>query len=419
MEEMKFWKIKQHMPAVVLEDIPAAVAAAFDQVGDRAADLKGKTVGIAVGSRGISHMDTIVKEVVANVKRMGGIPTVFGAMGSHGNGNAEGQREMLASLGFTESTVGAAIQCSAEALELGTTPHGAKVYGNPLAFSFDRVILMNRIKPHTDFEDRTESGILKLLAIGIGNPMGAQMVHAKALSIGYGDAIRDAAHMLLEKIPVAFAIAITENWKHETSRIVPFLPEILEEEEAALLAKVKEETVRLPMDDLDVLLVQEAGKNISGTCVDTKVVGRICITGQKEPEKPKIRIVTVLDFTEESHGNAMGLGVVDLITRRAFDKIQIDATALTGTTSLCLHQAKIPCVARNDKEAVEVALRAACVTEPSTCRMAYIKNTNALEELAVSEAVYEELKDRPGIEVISGPFTLHFDENDALLPVLE
>ena len=306
MEEMKFWKIKQHMPAVVLEDIPAAVAAAFDQVGDRAADLKGKTVGIAVGSRGISHMDTIVKEVVANVKRMGGIPTVFGAMGSHGNGNAEGQREMLASLGITESTVGAAIQCSAEALELGTTPHGAKVYGNPLAFSFDRVILMNRIKPHTDFEDRTESGILKLLAIGIGNPMGAQMVHAKALSIGYGDAIRDAAHMLLEKIPVAFAIAITENWKHETSRIVPFLPEILEEEEAALLAKVKEETVRLPMDDLDVLLVQEAGKNISGTCVDTKVVGRICITGQKEPEKPKIRIVTVLDFTEESHGNAMG-----------------------------------------------------------------------------------------------------------------
>lgn len=282
--------------------------------------------------------------------------------------------------------------------------------GAKTALDFDKMIIINRIKGHTDFEDITESGLCKLLAIGIGNHQGATNIHANALRLGYGPAIRKAAALMSEKLPVIFGIAITENWKQETNGIQGALPEKLLKTEMALLEKVKNSSFKLPVADLDTLIIQEAGKNISGTCVDTKVVGRIMIPGQAEPAAPKIKTVAVLDFTEASHGNAMGLGVVDIITKRAFAKIDIEATSITGMTSTCLLQAKIPCVAPNDLKAIEVSFTSTGIEETEALKAIYIKNTSSLEYMAVSEKVFDTIKDKANIEKISEPFELTFDE---------
>ncbi len=406
----KFVMIKQSYQADKIADIPEAVSKAVRETEYDLENLKGKTVGIAVGSRGISNLAAIVKTVVDLVKEHQGRPIIFAAMGSHGAGTPSGQEEILQSLGITAESMGAEISWTTESVLYGKAKNGMKVYGAKAALAFDKVILINRIKCHTDFQDITESGLCKLLAIGIGNHQGAANIHANALRLGYGTAIRQAAELMLEKLPVIFGIAITENWKQETNCIQGVLPQKLLETEMALLKKAKSSSIKLPVADFDTLIVQEAGKNISGTCVDTKVVGRIMIPGQAEPASPKIKTVAVLDFTEVSHGNAMGLGVVDIITKRAFEKIDIEATSITGMTSTCLLQAKIPCVAPNDLKAIKVAFTATGIEETEAIRAIYIKNTSSLEYMAVSEKVFATIKDNANIEKISEPFELAFDE---------
>ena len=407
----KFVMIKQNYGAEKIDDIEKAVR---NTVYSSKADLErlnGKTVGIAVGSRGINKIDEVVKSLVRIVKEYKGVPTVFNAMGSHGGGTPEGQREVLESIGITESSVEAPVKTCAESSFLGITENDMDVYCNKLALKFDYIILINRIKPHTDFEDVTESGIYKLMAIGLGNPEGASIIHSNALRVGYGQAIRDAGNLMLKKLPVFLAVAVTENWKHQLNYVEASLPENIFEFETRILAKVKKELVHLPSDDIDTLIIRDAGKNISGTCVDTKVVGRIMIAGQKEPEKPNIKSIAVLNFTDESHGNAMGLGIVDIITKRVFDKIDINATSLTGITSKCLLQAKIPCVAPNDYEAVKTAFESSKVKNPEETKAAFIRDTNSLEKIAISIPLYEQIKGNNHIEIISGPFSLEFDEN--------
>lgn len=406
----RFVMIKQNYQADKIADIPEAVIKAVREIEYDLDSLKGQTVGIAVGSRGISNLGTIVKTVVDLVKEHQGRPIIFAAMGSHGASTPSGQEEILHSLSITAESMGAEIIWTTESVLYGKAKNGMEVYGAKTALDFDKMIIINRIKGHTDFEDITESGLCKLLAIGIGNHQGATSIHANALRLGYGPAIREAAALMLEKLPVIFGIAITENWKQETNGIQGVLPEKLLKTEMALLEKVKNSSIKLPLADLDTLIIQEAGKNISGTCVDTKVVGRIMIPGQAEPAAPKIKTVAVLDFTEASHGNAMGLGVVDIITKRAFAKIDIEATSITGMTSTCLLQAKIPCVAPNDLKAIEVSFTSTGIEETESLRAIYIKNTSSLEYMAVSEKVFDAIKDKANIEKISEPFELTFDE---------
>lgn len=280
----KFVMIKQNYPAEKINDTEEAVRDAINVYKTKLSMLKDKKVGIAVGSRGINKIDQVVRAIVRIVKENGGSPVIFNAMGSHGGGTPEGQREVLESIGITESNVEAPIKTCAESTFLGITENDIDVYCNKLALKFDYVILVNRIKPHTDFEDVTESGLFKLMAIGLGNPEGASIIHSNALRMGYGPAIREAGSLMLKKLPVFLALAVTENWKHELNYVEATLPENLLEFEKRILAKVKKELVHLPSDDIDSLIIRDAGKNISGTCVDTKVVGRIMIAGQKEPE---------------------------------------------------------------------------------------------------------------------------------------
>ncbi len=413
----KFVLIKQNYKAEKINNIKETIRKTINDSGFDLNELKYKNIGIAVGSRGISNIKEIVIEIVKIVKENRGNPVIFAAMGSHGGGTANGQKEILSSLGITENEIGAPIRVCSESVYYGTAENGMKVFGNPIALEFDKVILVNRIKPHTDFEDITESGIYKLMAIGIGNPIGADNIHTNAIAMGYGPAIRAAGELMLKKLHVAFAIGITENWKHETNLIEAILPENLLHSEAKILENVKNSMVRLPLDKFDTLIIREAGKNISGTCVDTKVVGRIMIAGQKEPETPKINTIAVLNFTDESHGNSMGLGVVDIITRKVFDKIDIDATSLTGTTSKCLLQAKIPCVAQNDIKAIETAFLASGTEDSEKLKAIIIENTNSLEYMFMSEAAYNEIKENKNIEKIDEFFELKFDENGSLMKI--
>lgn len=417
----KFINIRQHHPArPEILDIPAAVHETIEGCGADMSTLSGKTVGIAVGSRGIKNIYIIVRAAADEVKHAGGVPKVFAAMGSHGGGTPEGQREVLAALGVTEESTGCEIITGVDSVYYGMGENGTEVYANPIALGFDRVILINRIKMHTDFEDITESGIYKLMAVGLGNPKGAGIIHACSHTVGYGAAIRNAGRVILDRLPVIFALAITENWKHETDSIEAILPENLLETEKRILKEVKAGAIALPLKVFDVLIIEQAGKQFSGTTIDTKVVGRIRIAGEREPEFPKIKNIAVLDFTKESHGNAMGLGIADIISRRAYDNINIADTSLTGVTSTCLDQAKIPCVAPDDKTAIETCFRASGITEPENAEMVLIRNTSELEYMAVSMAAYERLSDRDDIEALGEPYELEFSEDGALtdkLPV--
>lgn len=392
-------------------DVAAEMRSSLQGIGFDTAVFQGKKVGIAVGSRGISHLVEIVRTAVSIVREAGGMPEIFAAMGCHGEASAAGQREMLASLGILEEAVGAPIQTCDKATYYGDTASGIPVYGNTLPFEYDAIVLINRVKMHTDFEDFTESGLLKLLAIGVGNPTGCMNVHTNALRYGYGTVIRETAAVMMQKLPVVLGFMLTENWKHRLDHIEAVWPEDFVPRETTLLRNVKAQAAKLPAKKADVLIVGEIGKNISGTGMDTKVIGRIGIRWQKEPETPDIGRVVVLDITEASHGNAIGIGLADLSTMEVHDKINIHATAINAVSSMSPEQGRLPCFLQTDREALNAAVETLGLDDPSRAHVMYIQDTNALEYLAVSEALFEEvLAKDPWIEAIGEPFELRFSE---------
>ena len=409
--------IRQNRQAAApLADIPSTLNESLRSIAFDPAELHGKTVGIAVGSRGIDQIPAVVRAVVDVIRNAGGIPEVFAAMGCHGDGTADGQREMLASLGICEETVGAPIRTCAETVPYGTTTSGIPVYGNTLPLRYDAVILINRVKMHTDFEDFTESGLLKLLAIGVGNPTGCMNVHTHALRYGYGPVIRETAAVMLEKLPVVFGVMLTENWKHELDHLEAVRPAAFVDRETLLLQQVKQQASRLPVDRADVLIVGEIGKDVSGTGMDTKTIGRIGIMGQKEPEKPTIQRVVVLDLTDASHGNAIGIGLADLAPMSVHDKINIHATSLNAVSSMSPEQGRLPCFLSCDQDTLEAAAATAAIADPEQAHIIYIQNTNLMEYMAVSRALYEDmLQGDPQIEVVGNPFHFTFDEQGILL----
>lgn len=400
-----------------IEDIEKAYEESWVCLRLSQEELCGKKVGIAVESRGIDRIQQIVRMTVETVKESGGEPYIFGAMGSHGNGTARGQQEILASLGVTEEEVGAPVLCSADTDLWGFTgEHGYRVYGNVLCDRFDAIVLINRVKMHTDFEDVTESGVLKLMAIGIGGPAGCQNVHALALKDGYGTVIRETADFMMEKLPILFGVLLTENAVHELDGIYMERPENFLETEKRLLAKVKSGRMKLPSDSIDVLIVDEMGKNISGSGMDTKVIGRVYVTGQAEPKTPRVSRVVALGLTEESHGNAIGIGLADFSTRAVLDKIDFAATAKNAVSSMAPAQGKIPCILENGREAIRAALDTAAIENTEKARVVRIQNTNQIAWLYVSETLYEELKDDPEIRLLEGPSALEFDGQGNLKP---
>ncbi|MEM2094657.1 MAG: lactate racemase domain-containing protein [Candidatus Bathyarchaeia archaeon] len=403
---------RQKIPSIHLDDYAAAIRRELQKAGLSRKVKAGMSVAVTAGSRGIAHYAEVLSIVVDEIKKLGGRPFLICAMGSHGGGIPEGQIEILKSLGITEETVGAPIFSCLEVDEIGRLENGAPVYVDRNALKADAVIIVGRVKPHTDFKDRIESGLMKMMVIGLGKQKGAQIIHSYQAE-GYHRLIPEAARLIMKKLPVVLGLAIVENAYHEIADVKAVEPGDLEKEEIKLLEKAKELVARLPFREIDVLIVEEMGKNISGTGMDTNVTGRFWIPGEVDPMAPKIKRIVVLDLSEQTHGNAIGIGLADIITERLASKIDYKATYLNALTAGWPELAKIPVCLPNDRDAIDIALRTIGPIHPSEAKVVRIKNTLELEKIWISESLMKiaerdsQLKER--LELIGELREMQFD----------
>ena len=402
---MKLIKIRQQFERHKIADdrIEAVVREQIVQSGLTL--TPGATVAIAVGSRGIANLRRVVKTTVQMVKDLGGAPFIVPAMGSHGGATAEGQREVLEGYGVTEAYTGAPIRSSMEVAELPQDGLGNKVYMDAYAHKADATILINRVKLHTDFHGPLESGLMKLSVIGLGKHKQALEIHRYGVH-GLKELMPLTARQILKHGNIILGIALVENAYDETAMIRALLPSEIETEEMKLLEWVRRHMPRLPIAKIDVLIVEELGKNISGAGMDTNIIGRLRIRGEQEPDFPNISNIIVLDLTEDSHGNAAGMGLADFVCRKFYEKIDFDATYENTLTSNFLERGKLPIVVENEQLALQYALRNCGIQDPATAKIIKIKNTLTLDEIWVSPAVIAELQGRQNIEITNDTLEL-------------
>lgn len=372
---------------------------------------KGQRIAITAGSRGIANIPVILRTVVEEVKAAGGEPFLIPAMGSHGGATAHGQVEALRTLGITEESVCAPIVSSMEVDKIGEIK-GTPVYVDRNALRADGIIVVGRIKPHTDFKGEIESGLMKMMAIGLGKQKGAEMIHHN-LYEGYHSLLPAAARLIMEKAPVTMGLALLENAYHETCKVVALEPREFEAAELDLLKEAKTLLPRLPFKELDLLVVEEIGKNISGVGMDTNVTGRFWMPGESDPDAAKIDKIVVLDLSPETHGNAIGIGLADLTTRRVFDKIDYPSTYVNCLTQGTCATGKIPIWLPNDRDAIDTALRIMGPIDRSKARAIVVKNTQELEHIWISESLAEQVrKDKRlarRVELLGEPREVQFD----------
>jgi len=373
---------------------------------------RGDRIGITVGSRGIASITQLLGILIDAVKSAGGKPYIIPSMGSHGGGEAKGQVQVLKSLGIDEQSLGIPIRACTESAHIGTTESGIPVYVNREALSkADKLILFNRVKSHTEFSAHVESGIYKMCAVGLGNPQGAKVVHEFGLDLGYEKTIVDVGGYIIEHLPVVCAVATVENYYHEVSNVKAMLPRDILSEEKKLLRIAKKNVGKLPFDTMDLLIVDRIGKNISGAGMDTNVIGRLMVYGQRDFSKPDIKRIVVLDLAEESHGNAIGIGLADYTVKRVLDKIDRQPTYLNCITAQTPEKARLPIWFQTDREAIGAALVSIGSVRPQDARVAHIKNTEEIRYLNISESLLYEAEKRSDLRILGKPAPMKFDEN--------
>ena len=377
-------------PELRTEDIPAHVRAQLQPILDRVA--LDDRVAITAGSRGIANMPLILRACGDAIREVGGDPFIVPAMGSHGGATADGQRDLLASYGIIRENVGMPVVSSMDVQQIGAVDD-MPVYTSTTALEADHVLLINRVKPHTDFRGSIESGLAKICAIGLGKQQGAQTIHSYGTR-GLRDLMPRAARGVVEKTgKVIGGLAILENAYDRTARVEFVEPDgIGAEAEIALQASAKDLMCSLPFDKLDVLIVDEMGKNISGTGMDTNILGRMFVPGVAEPDRPRITAVVVLALTYESHGNAIGVGLADVTTERLASSIDWQATYMNSYTAGIsgLLRARVPFVLPNDRAAIATAIRMCGQPNMSRLRLARIKNTLMAAQVEFTESLREE-----------------------------
>lgn len=408
MEFPKIVKMRRKFPRPLVENIEATLREQLEREEISSTIKPGMSVALTAGSRGIAEIDTILRVLVTILKEMDAEPFIVPAMGSHGGATAEGQVEILESLGITEESCGAPIRSSMEVVEIGETDRGVPVYMDKIASEADGIVLVNRIKAHTDFRSNIESGLVKIASIGLGK-------HEQALALhGYGvEGIRDfmveVGEKVLESGHILFGVGTVENAYDEPAIIEAIPPEQIVEREAELLAEYMELMPDLPVSEIDVLYVDALGKNYSGTGMDTNVIGRFRILGIDEPERPDVKYLIVGDISKESHGNALGIGLADLTTQRLADQVDRAAMNANVITSTFVERAKVPMTLENDEEAIDTAVRCNWGVPPSETRFVRISNTLHLEYLYVSENLVDEVLQSGEAEVVGDPEDLVFD----------
>lgn len=399
-------RIRQSFIRPKVDEPVAEMAAQMELLAPRI--KSGTRVGITVGSRGIQNICGMLETAIGVVRRCGAEPVLLSAMGSHGGGTEEGQKEVLNSLGITEERLGAKVVTCVSCRSIGQTPDGLTAHMLDSAFSVDAIIPINRVKTHTSFKGCVESGMCKKLVVGLGGPGGAGQFH----SLGQAQLPRllvDVSRIILEKMPVIGGVAIVENAYEETARIQALLAEDMIDREMELLAWSKTLMPALPVDFLHGLIVEEMGKNFSGTGIDTNILGRLRITGELEPEKPRIRYVSVMDLSEESHGNATGIGLVDFTTQRLIDKVDRKSTYLNNLTTTFVTRAFLPTWYDTEQEALETMMFCLRSIPLEEVRLIRVPNTLYLTDCYVTEAVLRDLTDSERFTVVHEPRPVVFN----------
>lgn len=375
--------------------------------------LKGR-VAIGVGSRGISNLVEVVRFVVTKLKEAGCNPFILPAMGSHGGATAEGQVSVLAARGITEESVGAPIQATMEVTPLGEID-GIPLFMNRLAQEADGIVLINRIKPHTNFVGPTESGLIKMIAIGLGNDIGAQHYHRLSVVRDQYTIISSAGRELLKRSPIILGVGLVENQSHETAIVKIGRVKEIESMEKELLKKARANLATLPLDEIDLLIIDEMGKEISGEGIDPNVVGRdVCTYGAKR-SWPKITRIFVRDLTEASEGSAVGIGQADFTTQRLVDKINFPVTAINCLVSCCPEAGKLPLTYPNDREAIAAALVTLRPYSHEDLRIVHIKNTLELASLMASKGCLSDLREKSDLIIEGEDTNFEFDPSGNLI----
>jgi hypothetical protein len=411
-------RVRQNFPLTTPVDIPTTIAAEFAKF--RPFLKRGARIGVGVGSRGISNLKEIVAAILNQLQLAGAQPFIIPAMGSHGGATAEGQRGVLATYDITEQSMGVPIHPSMDVRQVGESSDGVPVFCSTEALIADAIIVVNRIKPHTDFYGQLGSGLLKMCVIGLGKRTGAATMHKAASRIGHERAIRGMAKVLIEKTPVIGGVAILENQFHETASLVAVPRTEMETAEDILLVEARSLMPLLPFEEIDLLIVDRLGKNISGSGMDPNVtnrwvqgyIGSLVREGQPAPF---IRRIFVRDLTPETHGNAIGIGLADVTTTRLVKEMDTRITNINALTSLTPQTAKIPIAFDSDREAIERTLATLAIDSVQEARVVRIESTLSLTEMDVSESLWNEVRERPGLTAIGPVRDLGFDSEGLLL----
>jgi hypothetical protein len=413
--------VRQKFPVSPPLDIPAVVQHEFKAQNVLSRLQPGAQIAVGVGSRGITRIKSIVAAVLDELKAAGAKPFIIPAMGSHGGATPEGQIGVLESYGITEQSMGVAIRASMEVERLATSTDGVEVFCSVDALRSDGIVIVNRVKPHTDFTGTHGSGVMKMIVIGLGKRTGAATCHGAAGRLGLERVIRGIAHVTLRRAPILCGVAIVENQFHDTAQIAVLKPDEIEVREKELLDEARRMLPRLPFDDIDMLIVDRIGKNISGSGMDPNVTGRwvhgySSSLSEDNRQSPRIRRIFVRDLTPETHGNAIGIGFADLTTTRLVNAMDKPVTYVNALTSLTPHGAKIPIHFDTDRECIAQALASLAIPDTRQAKVVRIADTLAVVNLEVSEAYAELVKQREDLETVEGPREMRFDGANNLLP---
>lgn len=411
----RFFRVGQSFARPQISDLASEVHHQLASIGLDQRVNRDQTVAITVGSRGIANIATIAKHCVDYFKQLGAKPFIIPAMGSHGGATAEGQALVLTSYGVTESLMGCPIRSSMEVIEVCQATEGFPVYFDREASLADHVFVLNRIKPHTRFTGDIESGLMKMMLIGLGKQKGAEVYHRVIMNYSFDQIVRSVSRTVIERCGIVGGLAILENAYEETAQLVAIRPEEIEAREPDLLRQVKEWMPRLPFEHAEMLIVDRIGKDISGTGMDTNVIGRKFNDHGSPSELPFIHHIYVRGLTEATHGNATGLGVAEMCHRRVIDEMDMDLVRMNCITAGHITAAMIPLDFPSDLEALRVGCQLAGYVEPDRVPIQRITDTLHMEEVECSEAYWEAAQQRPDLKILREPTPLAFDANGDLV----
>lgn len=395
----KLYRAEQIFDRERLEDVEKVLKSELSKEAAAGKIQPGMKVAVAVGSRGIRNLFLIVKTVIEDLKSRGAEPYIVSAMGSHGNGTEEGQREVLESYDITEEKLGVKVVTTVDVNRLGLTPSGKNVYFDKAAMEADAIIPINRVKLHTDFIGDLQSGLCKMLVIGLGNQIGCSSIHEEDPD-EFAQIIEDAAHLILEKCPVAYGVAMIENAYDETCLIEAVPREVMIEREKELVKIARTKMPLLIPPKIDVLIVEEIGKNISGAGYDPNILGKSSVLKEFSLPVPEIKRMVLLGVTPQSHGNAIGIGLFDITIQAVFEQLDYEAMYANSVACRCIEDCRVPLVAADEDEAVRVAIKCVRNVKQSDLRIVKIKNTLELEYIQVSETVLNDIRHDKRIKVL-------------------